>query len=74
MVFGWAENVYGQGHVAFVGPFFQAIIVAKKGVQGRLLWFCSGTVVSGFHEFAAYSKYREIKEKGYYISGIKAKV
>ena len=65
MVFGWPENVFGQGHVAVRGPVFQAIY-RKKGYKDGYYGFVAA-VISGFHEFAAYSKYREMKEKGYYI-------
>ena len=46
--------------------------VAKKGYKDGYSGFVAA-VLSGFHEFAAYSKYREIKEKGYYINGAKPK-
>ena len=39
---------------------------AKKGYKDGYYGFAAA-VVSGFHEFAAYSKYKEIKEKGYYL-------
>ena len=40
--------------------------VAKKGYKDGYYGFVAA-VISGFHEFAAYSKYREMKEKGYYL-------
>ncbi len=40
--------------------------VSKKGYKDGYYGFVAA-VLSGFHEFAAYSKYREIKEKGYYL-------
>jgi len=40
--------------------------VAKKGYKDGYSGFVAA-VLSGFHEFAAYSKYREINEKGYYL-------
>ncbi len=46
--------------------------VAKKGYKDGYYGFAAA-VVSGFHEFAAYSKYKEIKEKGYYLNAAKAK-
>jgi (heptosyl)LPS beta-1,4-glucosyltransferase len=45
--------------------FFRRFI-AKKGYKDGYYGFVAA-VISGFHEFAAYSKYREIKEKGYYL-------
>jgi glycosyltransferase involved in cell wall biosynthesis len=45
--------------------FFRRFI-AKKGYKDGYYGFAAA-VISGFHEFAAYSKYREIREKGYYI-------
>jgi glycosyltransferase involved in cell wall biosynthesis len=45
--------------------FFRRFI-AKKGYKDGYFGFVAA-VLSGFHEFAAYSKYREMKEKGYYI-------
>ena len=65
MAFGRTENVFRQGHVAFVDRFFRRFI-AKKGYKDGYYGFVAA-VLSGFHEFAAYSKYREIKEKGYYL-------
>jgi len=47
--------------------------ITKKGYKDGYYGFVAA-VLSGFHEFAAYSKYREMKEKGYYINDIKAKV
>jgi glycosyltransferase involved in cell wall biosynthesis len=47
--------------------------IANKGYKDGYYGFVAA-VLSGFHEFAAYSKYREIKEKGYYINAVKAKV
>jgi glycosyltransferase involved in cell wall biosynthesis len=41
--------------------------VAKKGYKDGYYGFVAA-VLSGFHEFAAYSKYKEIKEKGYYVN------
>lgn len=52
--------------------FFRRFI-AKKGYKDGYYGFVAA-VLSGFHEFAAYSKYREMKEKGYYINDLKAKV
>jgi len=46
--------------------------VAKKGYKDGYYGFVAA-VLSGFHEFAAYSKYREMKEKGFYINEPKAK-
>ena len=46
--------------------------VAKKGYKDGYYGFVAA-VLSGFHEFAAYSKYREMKEKGFYIKGLKPK-
>jgi len=45
--------------------FFRRFI-AKQGYKDGYYGFVAA-VLSGFHEFAAYSKYREMKEKGYYI-------
>jgi len=45
--------------------FFRRFI-AKKGYKDGYYGFVAA-VISGFHEFAAYSKYKEIKEKGYYL-------
>jgi len=45
--------------------FFRRFI-SKKGYKDGYYGFVAA-VLSGFHEFAAYSKYREMKEKGYYI-------
>lgn len=47
--------------------------VSKKGYKDGYYGFVAA-VLSSFHEFAAYSKYREMKEKGYYINDLKAKV
>ena len=44
--------------------FFRRFI-AKKGYKDGYYGFAAA-VISGFHEFAAYSKYWEIKTKGYY--------
>jgi len=44
--------------------------VAKKGYKDGYYGFVAA-VISGFHEFAAYSKYREMKEKGYYLESPK---
>jgi glycosyltransferase involved in cell wall biosynthesis len=44
--------------------FFRRFIL-KKGYKDGYYGFVAA-VLSGFHEFAAYSKYREMKEKGYY--------
>jgi (heptosyl)LPS beta-1,4-glucosyltransferase len=49
--------------------FFRRFI-SKKGYKDGYYGFVAA-VVSGFHEFAAYSKYKEIKEKGYYLDRIK---
>jgi len=46
--------------------FFRRFI-SKKGYKDGYYGFVAA-FVSGFHEFAAYSKYKEIKEKGYYIN------
>lgn len=46
--------------------------ISKKGYKDGYYGFVAA-VLSSFHEFAAYSKYREIKEKGYYINNIRAK-
>ncbi|MBF0570949.1 MAG: glycosyltransferase family 2 protein [Candidatus Omnitrophica bacterium] len=46
--------------------FFRRFI-AKKGYKDGYYGFVAA-VLSGFHEFAAYSKYREIQEKKYYIN------
>jgi len=40
--------------------------IANKGYKDGYYGFVLA-VLSGFYELAAYSKYREIKEKGYYI-------
>lgn len=40
--------------------------ISKKGYKDGYYGFVAA-VLSGFHEFAAYSKYREIKEKGTYL-------
>lgn len=45
--------------------FFRRFI-AKKGYKDGYYGFVAATL-SGFHEFAAYSKYKEMKEKGYYL-------
>ncbi len=45
--------------------------ITKKGYKDGYYGFVAA-VLSGFHEFAAYSKYKEMKEKGYYINDIKA--
>ena len=50
--------------------FFRRFI-AKKGYKDGYYGFVAA-VISGFHEFAAYSKYREMKEKGYYLPKAKA--
>ena len=52
--------------------FFRRFI-AKKGYKDGYYGFVAA-VLSGFHEFAAYSKYKEMKEKGFYINDIKPKV
>lgn len=52
--------------------FFRRFI-SKKGYKDGYYGFVAA-VLSGFHEFAAYSKYKEMKEKGYYINANKAKV
>jgi len=49
--------------------FFRRFI-SKKGYKDGYYGFVAA-VLSGFHEFAAYSKYREIIEKGYYVNGAK---
>ena len=46
--------------------------IGKKGYKDGYYGFVAA-VLSGFHELAAYSKYREIKEKGYYIKDLKSK-
>lgn len=51
--------------------FFRRFI-AKKGYKDGYYGFVAA-VLSGFHEFAAYSKYREMKEKGYYLPKASAK-
>jgi len=51
--------------------FFRRFI-SKKGYKDGYYGFVAA-VVSSFHEFAAYSKYKEMKEKGYYIDRFKAK-
>jgi len=51
--------------------FFRRFI-SKKGYKDGYYGFVAA-ILSGFHEFAAYSKYREMKEKGYYIDRFKAK-
>lgn len=48
--------------------FFRRFI-AKKGYKDGYFGFVAA-VLSGFHEFAAYSKYKEMKEKGYYMEKI----
>jgi glycosyltransferase involved in cell wall biosynthesis len=48
-----------------VDRFFRRFI-GKKGYKDGYYGFVLAAM-SGFYEFAAYSKYREIKEKGYYI-------
>lgn len=50
--------------------FFRRFIL-KKGYKDGYYGFVAA-VISGFHEFAAYSKYREIKEKGYYLPKVKS--
>jgi glycosyltransferase involved in cell wall biosynthesis len=45
--------------------FFRRFI-SKKGYKDGYYGFVAA-VLSGFHEFAAYSKYKEMKEKGYYL-------
>jgi glycosyltransferase involved in cell wall biosynthesis len=52
--------------------FFRRFI-AKKGYKDGYYGFVAA-VLSGFNELAVYSKYREIKDKGYYISRFKTKV
>jgi hypothetical protein len=47
-----------------IDRFFRRF-VGKKGYKDGYYGFVLA-VMSGFYEFAAYSKYREIKEKGYY--------
>lgn len=49
-----------------VDRFFRRFI-GKKGYKDGYYGFVSA-FLSSFHELAAYSKYREIKEKGYYIN------
>ena len=48
--------------------FFRRFIL-KKGYKDGYYGFVAA-VLSGFHEFAAYSKYREMKEKGSYLDRI----
>ena len=48
------------------GDRFLRKFIFKKGHKDGYYGFVAA-VLSGFHELAAYSKYREIKEKGYYI-------
>jgi hypothetical protein len=48
------------------GDRFLRKFIRKQGHKDGYYGFVAA-VLSGFHEFAAYSKYREIKEKGYYI-------
>jgi len=48
------------------GDRFWRKFIRKEGHKDGYYGFVAA-VLSGFHEFAAYSKYREIKEKGYYI-------
>ena len=55
-----------------VDRFFRRFI-GKKGYKDGYYGFVLA-VLSGFYEFAAYSKYREIKEKGYYIDEINDRV
>ena len=52
--------------------FFRRFI-SKKGYKDGYYGFVAA-VLSGFHEFAAYSKYKEIREKGYYIKKGQIKV
>ena len=47
--------------------------VSKKGYKDGYYGFVAAAL-SGFNEFAVYSKYREIKEKGYYINSGQIKV
>lgn len=47
--------------------------VSKKGYKDGYYGFIAA-VLSGFNELAVYSKYREIKEKGYYIDRLTPKV
>lgn len=47
--------------------------IGKKGYKDGFYGFVAA-FLSGFNEVAVYSKYREIKEKGYYINEGKAKV
>ena len=49
------------------GDRFLRKFIRKEGHKDGYYGFVAA-VLSGFHEFAAYSKYREIKEKGYYIN------
>ena len=48
------------------GDRFLRKFIRKEGHKDGYYGFVAA-VLSGFHELAAYSKYREIKEKGYYI-------
>jgi len=54
------------------GDRFGRRFIGKKGYKDGFYGFVAA-VLSAFHELAAYSKYREIKEKGYYIKDLKSK-
>lgn len=49
------------------GDRFWRRFISKKGYKDGYYGFVAA-VISAFNEFAVYSKYREIKEKGYYIN------
>lgn len=57
---------FGKAMWRTVDRFWRRFI-GKKGYKDGYYGFVAAAI-SSFHEFAAYSKYREMKEKGYYIN------
>jgi (heptosyl)LPS beta-1,4-glucosyltransferase len=63
---------FGKAMWRTVDRFWRRFI-SKKGYKDGYYGFLAA-FLSGFNELAVYSKYREIREKGYYIKDVKAKV
>jgi glycosyltransferase involved in cell wall biosynthesis len=59
----------GKGMWRILDRFCRRFI-GKKGYRDGYYGFVAA-VLSGFYQFAAYSKYRELKEKGFYLDRIK---